>query len=150
MVTGLFHLLVSKNKLNSHCHEHWRRLSNVITCLAEPLDKIVILRLYTLTFQSWEGWTWARLILLFTRRGDEINDNSRESRLHPTLAGLVTRYQKVQSTGKIKTFLRPRSVEALFGVNRLTFRCRRQTSLQLEMICKIWQLRNGILFIPFN
>ena len=75
MVTRLFRLLVSKNKWNSHCHEYWRRLSNFITCLAEPLDKIVILRLYTLNFQSWEGWTWARVILLFTRRGDKINDN---------------------------------------------------------------------------
>ena len=75
MVTRLFRLLVSKNKWNSHCHEYWRRLSNFITCLAEPLDKIVILRLYTLNFQSWEGWTWARVILLFTRRGYKINDN---------------------------------------------------------------------------
>ena len=50
--------------------------------------------------------------------------NSRESRLHLTLAGLVTRYQKVQSTGKIQTLLQPRFVEALFAVNRLTFTCR--------------------------
>ena len=71
-----------------------------------------------------------RVIPPFTRRGDKINDNQTTIILKKRKKGFHLFFSKDKNIDLVTT--------------------RKQASLQLEMICKIWQVRNVILFIPFN